>query len=65
MSVPPELAAREGGGNPFVPWPRGRNARVDLYPISNRLRKWTMLKPSSYSAPVLWSQESHSLSRRA
>jgi hypothetical protein len=31
MSVPPELAAREGGGNPFVPWPRGRNARVDLY----------------------------------
>jgi hypothetical protein len=37
MSVPPELAAREGGGNPFVPWPRGRNARVDLYPISQPL----------------------------
>jgi hypothetical protein len=33
-SVPPKLGAREGGGNPFVLWPRGRNGCVGLYPIS-------------------------------
>jgi hypothetical protein len=43
MSVPPELAAREGGGNPFVPWPRGRNARVD-YVADVKGSEWSRLR---------------------